>query len=806
MALVPGTRIGNYEILGALGAGGMGEVYRARDTRLDRIVAIKALPPGFALDTARVARFEREARLLASLNHPNIATLFGLEDSSGSPYLVLEFVEGETLAQRLARGALSTREALEVGGQIASAIAAAHERGVVHRDLKPGNIMLTTGQGVKVLDFGLAKAGEGGQPPRDPSALPAGETAATPAGAMTATAEGMILGTTPYMSPEQARGKPVDRRTDVWAFGCVLFECLSGRQAFVGETATDVIARILEREPDWDRIPSAAPPRLRDLLRRCLTKDPDERPRDIGDLGRELGALAMEFSSHASSPPTAPAPAAAARPSLAVLYFENLSSDPESEYFCAGITEDILTDLSKIKGMRVASRNAVARYRGAPADIPKIATDLNVNAVLEGSVRRIGDRVRITAQLINPADGFHLWAERYDRTLRDVFAVQEEIARAIASAMRVALSPADAEKIGHDRPGDVRAYDLYLKGREYYGRYTPESIRYALELFTEATVVDPAYALAFAGIADCYGQRLQWGIAEHAEEAIRLGLEAARRAIALNPRLPEGHKAEALVLRSMGDDDGSRAALIRAIEADPRYTPALINLAIESCGRADLAASERLQRRAHEVDPQDTFTTMWSSFLLLLTDRGEEATAALDRLKSLSSDPFYVGQGSMARAMLHLRRGDLAGAERVARECLAEGVAIQNVRTIEAVVAARAGRVEEARKLTAELESSTGLGGGALMMVAGAALRIGEPERAVRFMTRKLIGPLGPIFARLDPELHPLLDREPFAPRRWKTTLVWPLEAPPLDAARRELFEAVRVESGMPKGTDVMGG
>ncbi len=793
MRLAAGTRIGNYEIVAHQGAGGMGEVYRARDTRLDRTVAIKSLPPTFAADPERLARFEREAKLLASLSHPNIAGIHGLEDVGGAPHLVLEFVEGETLAQRLSRGPLTLRETLDVCGQVAGAIEAAHDRGIVHRDLKPGNVMLTPSGQVKVLDFGLAKGGalEG---------APAADLASSPTMPLAPTGHGVILGTAPYMSPEQARGKAVDRRADVWAFGCLLFECLTGRPAFEGETVSDVIARILEREPDWGALPASVPTRLSDIVRRCLTKDAVERPRDIGDLRRELSVIALQLSPGSGIRPAASADV----PSLAVLYFENLARDPESEYFCAGITEDILTDLSKIKGLRVASRNAVARYRGAPADLPKVASELGVRSILEGSVRRAGDRVRISAQLINASDGFHLWAERYDRTLEDVFAVQEEIAKSIAEALRVTLTPAETASLAKDRPDDVRAYDLYLRGRQRYGSYTRESLQEALELFQKAIAIDPQYALAWAGTADCYGQMLQYEYASDPEAAARVGLEAARRAIALDSRLAEGHKAEALVLLYTRDYDGSRAALRRAIEVNPRFVPALINLGTEEMRSGGLAGSERMLRRALEVDPQEPFATSGLVQTLHFTSRDEEALSTARRLRQLSDDPFYVTAVYLLAAWVHLGRGDLESADRTRREGLTDKASPDNMRAIEAAVAARAGRGEEAARLVVELERAERLGPGALSMAASAAIRIGKPEAALRFLDRRFVRDLVRWVARLDPELHPLLDRQPFAPRRIAATLVWPLEAPMIDAARFALFQEVRIESGLPQGSDIL--
>ena len=788
-----GKKLSHYSVEEKIGAGGMGEVYRARDTRLDRTVAIKALPTPVAGDPARLARFEREAKLLASLSHPNIAGIYGLEEVDGALYLVLEFIQGESLAQRLARGPLGIAEALDIGGQVASAIEAAHERGIVHRDLKPGNVMVMPPRTVKVLDFGLAKGD--GSAPGPPAAL-----SASPTVAHAATAAGIVLGTAPYMSPEQARGKEVDRRTDVWAFGCLLFECLAGRQAFAGETASDVIARILEREPDWSPLPASMPPRLRDLLERCLTKDVEQRPRDIGDLRRELGSIAQELSS-----PGRPAAAPATeRPSLAVLYFENLANDPESEYFCAGITEDILTDISKIKGLRVASRNAVARYRGKPVDIGTVASELGVRAVLEGSVRKAGDRVRITAQLINAADGFHLWAERYDRTLQDVFSVQEEIASSIATALRVALTPAETQGLLQNRPDDVRAYDLYLKGRARYGSYTAESLRDALDLFQKAAAIDPDYALAWAGIADCYGQMTQWGIAADIEEALRLGLEAARKAIALNPRLPEAHKAESLVLRYMGDAVGARASLTRALEANPRFAPALINLAVDSFDHADLAGAERLIRRVLDLDAQDAFATTWLAALLVYTSRYDQAIAAGTRVRTLSSDTFYVTASYILRAWANLSRGDLAAAEQAMREGAADGADPVNLRGVEAMLAARAGRLDEAGRILRGIADAKNLGAGSISVAAGAAARVGDPELSARFLEKVTGTRMGGTMARLDPELHPLLDRPSLAPRRRDVTLIWPLEAPMIDPARYVLFKEVRIESGLPQGSDLL--
>jgi serine/threonine protein kinase/tetratricopeptide (TPR) repeat protein len=784
MSLAAGTRIGVYEIQGPLGAGGMGEIYRARDTRLDRTVAIKALPQGFASDPALLARFEREAKLVASLSHPNIAGIYGIEDSQGAPYLVLEYVAGETLADRLVRGPLSAAETARVGAAIASAIDAAHGRGIVHRDLKPGNIMLTPSGDVKVLDFGIAK-GDGVAV--GVSGAPSGATVA-----QTMTGEGVILGTAAYMSPEQARGLPVDRRSDVWSFGCVLFECLAGARPFTGQTVTDVIVRVLEREPDWNALPAATPSRLREVVRRCLRKATDDRPDRMGALRTELEAIAAETNAPAKTGSATPT-----GPSLAVLYFENLSSDPESDYFCAGITEDILTDLSKIKGMRVASRNAVARFRGTMVDIPKVAAELGVTAVMEGSVRKAGDRVRITAQLINAADGFHLWADRFDRKLEDVFAVQEEIASSIAGALRVALTPSEAQEIKRERPSNARAYDLYLKGREQYGRYTADSLRAALDLFRQAINLEPDYALAWAGIGDAYGQLRQWGADDSGGSMLRQGLDAARRAIAIDPKLPEGHKAESLVLRGMGEIDAGREALERALEANPRFTPAMANLAVVLFEQGDVAGCERLYRRTIQIDSQEPFAMLWLDQIYDLTGRYQEVLDLSSEILRIAPNPFYangaralmalgflaLGRVNDARAIIDDKKGDTPGG---------------NIEVIESAIAHSEGDRGRALDLLERAEAFPQLAPVLLIHGAGIATSIGRKDLGRRFLSRTIIRPQAPVRLRLKPDLWPLANDPPFAPRRSSLTLVWPAEAPPPPPGIEDLFSGVRFESALP--------
>jgi eukaryotic-like serine/threonine-protein kinase len=620
----PGTKLGPYEILGALGTGGMGEVFRARDARLSRHVAIKGLPPAFASSPERLARFRREAQTLAALNHPNIATIYGLEEAEESPYLVLELIEGETLADRLKRGALPLREALAIGVQIAAAVEAAHERGIVHRDLKPANVMVTPAGLVKVLDFGLAKL--------DAEATPATDASRSPTLAVNAaTVAGVILGTAAYMSPEQARGRDVDRRTDLWSFGCVLFECLAGRAAFTGETASDLIARILEREPDWTALPAGTPARVREVVRRCLRKEAESRPRDIHDVRLELDDVARGGAD----------PGGSHEQSIAVLPFENLSG-ADDEYFADGVTDEILNALAQVDGLRVAARTSCFAFKGKREDLRVVGERLDVATVLEGSVRRAGARLRITAQLVKVADGYQLWSERYDRETTDVFAVQEEIANAIARRLRGAMhAEADRGRVRHGTQ-NLEAYELLLKGRALQnrrGRFLPE----AVSCFERAIALDPRYAEAMAWLSDSYRLMGTFGAATFSV-VMPKAKRIAERALAIDPNLAEAWATIACV-EEQYEWDFAKAERTwdRALTLDPRHTRGRAQRALwgfcTGAMSADQAVAET--RRAHDEDPLNAWVDSMHSYILGFAGRHAESIDVAQRSYAMDTESFF---------------------------------------------------------------------------------------------------------------------------------------------------------------------
>ncbi|MCC7101006.1 MAG: protein kinase, partial [Rubrivivax sp.] len=635
MPLTPGTRLGTYEIVSPLGAGGMGEVYCARDSRLGREVAIKALPASLAADPERRARFEREAQILASLSHPNIGAIFGLEDASGVPYLVLELVPGETLAARLERGALALRDALAVAVQMAAAIEAAHERGVVHRDLKPGNVMLTPAGTVKVLDFGLAKGEVAFVSDTSSSMAP------TVVSRPDDTVAGSIIGTVAYMSPEQARGNAVDRRSDIWSFACVLFECLAARAAFEGATASDRMARILERDPDWSLLPASVPARVRELLRRCLRKNADERPRDIRDVRLELADVAGGGDKAE----------AAREKSVAVLPFENLSG-PDDEYFADGITDEILNALSQLDGLRVAARTSCFAFKGRREDLRAVGEKLQVSTVLEGSVRRAGNRLRITVQLVNAADGYQLWSERYDREMTDVFEVQDQIAAAITQKLRGDIAGDADQDAGKARRGtdNLEAFELALKGRALQlkrGRFLLQSIR----CFEQAIALDPKYTEPMAWLADSYRLLGTFGLAP-CPEVMPRAKALAMRALEIDPGSPEANATVADVL-SQHERNWPAAAeyFARALATDPRHVRARCERSMWGHAFGAYTWDEAIAecRRARGDDPLNSWVIGMESMGLGFAGRHEVALRVAEEALAADGESFFA-QWNLLRA------------------------------------------------------------------------------------------------------------------------------------------------------------
>jgi len=677
LALSAGTRLGPYEILSPIGAGGMGEVYRARDTRLQRQVAVKVLPEGFGADSDRWRRFAEEARAASALNHPNILTVHDIGESGGSPYIVSELLEGETLREELAQGALPPRRAVQYAIGVARGLAAAHEKGIVHRDLKPENVFVTRDGRVKILDFGLAKL----RPPETVRGPLTEAPTQTPG-----TEPGVILGTVGYMSPEQVRGEPANQRSDIFAFGAILYEMLTGQRAFKRDTVAETMTAILKEEPPpLSGSGRQIPAEFVRLVNHCLEKKPQERFQSAGDIAFALSALPGQpvESGPRATPRRAlawggaalalivlaggvllwqrarkpdirrpPAPASDRR-SIAVLPFQNFSPEPENAYFADGITEDILAQLAKIRNLKVISRTSVMRYKGTQKPIREIAAELGVATVLEGSVRRAGNRVRIVGQLVDASTDEHLWSETYDRQLEDVFAIQSDVAQRIAASLQATLSPAEKKRIEERPTQSLRAYDSYLRAREYYNLYRKADNETAIELFQKALELDPGFALAYAGLGDAYAQRaLRFGFPQTWLDS---SLEASRKAIGLAPGLAEGHKALGLAYQARGAYREALEAYRTALELAPNHYAAMSNLAatLAFLGRQDEAL--RWSERAFELAPTAAVAAVVAGSVHALLDDTSRAEAWFRRALGLQPD-MAVAQAQLIRFYLRLRR------------------------------------------------------------------------------------------------------------------------------------------------------
>jgi TolB-like protein/tRNA A-37 threonylcarbamoyl transferase component Bud32 len=686
-----GRQFGPYRLLSLLGAGGMSEVYRAHDSTLDRDVAIKTLPPEFARDPDRLARFRHEARTLASLNHPNIAAIYGLEKSAEVDYLVLELVEGDTL-----HGPLSLATALDHACQVAEALQAAHEHGIVHRDLKPVNVKVTPQDRVKVLDFGLAKAIWGTKGPD------LAQRASVTGGG---TATGHILGTPGYMSPEQARGEEVDQRTDIWAFGCLLYELLAGKRAFEGETVSDTRAAVVEGEPDWKALPAKTPAKVRDLLRQCLQEDANRRLNNIADAratiqevrrGQPRRAPQREAAGRAGKR----RPAAGRIHALAVLPLTNLGRDPEQDYFVDGMTEALIAELAQIHALRVISGFSSMRYKGTTKTLPRIARELGVDAIVEGAVMRIGDRVRITAQLIHAASDRHLWARSYERDLRDVLQLQSEVARAIADEIQVTLTPQERARLSRVRQVNVESHEAYIRGHYHWGRVHPDR---SIEHFQRAIAIDPTNALSYAGMADA--QCMMFGAAMEMvppSQIAPMARSAALKALELDESLAEPHVTLARVLFWHDRDPvGAERELRRAIQLNPNCAMAHFH-----CGLlfGDLERSNESVaafQRALQLDPVSCWNSTIAGFFFYELGHEEAGRRQLQKALELDSNFFFTWS---VLSILHCYEGKFADAIAESQEGVRLSAGLPLARGWAAYALAMAGHQAEALAVLDELE------------------------------------------------------------------------------------------------------
>jgi eukaryotic-like serine/threonine-protein kinase len=732
--LIP-ERVSRYRILDEIGSGGMGVVYRARDERLDREVAVKILRPLAAHDETARKRFRQEATALSRLSHPHINTVFDFDSADGFDFLVLELVEGQRLEGLLEAGPLLERDAMTYGSQIAAALAAAHEAGVVHRDLKPGNVIVTGRGTVKLLDFGLALL--------RPVANPSPETRSL-------TDAGYVVGTLGYMAPEQLRGQEVTGRSDLYSLGVLLYEMTSGRRPFTAIPAAALIDEILNRAP----VPPLSPkgpldPRLESLILALLEKEPRRRPEKADLVEETLRAIL-------GSPGDGAAPGPGRRStigSIAVLPLENLSGDPEQEYFADGMTEALILTLAQIDAFRVASRTSVMRFKGTRTPLPEIARALQVDGVVEGTVARSGGRVRITAQLIDAGTDRHLWARSYERELSDVLTLQGEVARAIAEEIRGQVTHEASARLARARRVDPDAYEAYLRGRYHWNRRSEEGIRKGIEYFQEAIRLDPLYAQAHAGLAQAYDTLGSYSFITP-EEAYTKARVAALHALEIDDNLSEAHVAMGGVLQNHAWDwAGAEEHFRRALAADPGNAGAYhwYSDLLSALGRADEAIA--MMRRAQMLDPLSLTVNMSLGACLFYAHRYEDAVE--QQRRTLELDPgFAPAHRMLGGALEQLGRLDEAIQAYRAAASLSKDLAAA---ALLAHAVARAGRPDEARRIHAQLREDAE--GRYLSPYSEAAIYagLGEADAAFERLERAYaIRDRGMVWIKVAPRLDPL--------------------------------------------------
>jgi serine/threonine-protein kinase len=722
--LAPGTSLGHYRILSALGAGGMGEVYRALDVRLGRDVALKILPEQLAEDREALVRFQREARVLAALCHPDILTVHDFGTEQGVTFLVTELLQGETLRTRLDSSALPWQKALEIGQALAEGLAAAHSRGIVHRDLKPENIFLTSDGGVKILDFGLARV--------EPAAPAQGKQ--TPGNTLTTeTAPGTVMGTVPYMAPEQVLGAAADARSDIFALGTVLYEMVTGKAPFTRPTAPEVRSAILTEEPvEVSASGRHIPLELERVIRHCLEKKPEQRFQSTRDLAFDLKAI---HSDSGISPAGKAAPAPRRRrwhlavaglavaafglllggaltryfgsgdpaiDSIAVLPFVNEGGDRDTEFLSDGLTESIINNLSQLPNLRVIARSSVFRYKGRETDAQAAGRELKVRVVLLGRVVQRGDGLSVGVELVDVRDNRQLWGETYNRKLADLMAVQEEISQDITAKLRLRLTGEEKKRLTRRHTEDPEAFQAYLVGRYHWNKRTEEGFKKALGHFEQALKKDPGYAPAYAGLADCYAVLGDYAYLPPAE-AYPKAAEAARTALRLDDTLPEAHASLAFVkVQYDWDWAGAEKEYRRALELNPNYATAhqWYSEYLTALGRHDEALAEI--KRARELDPLSPIIHAVLGRALYFARRYDESAAQCRQTLAMDSE-FGAAYLFLGRArVMEGKYDDGLAALQEARRLLGGT-------SIEAEIAhayASAGRKEEARQALERLKEA----------------------------------------------------------------------------------------------------
>jgi serine/threonine-protein kinase len=726
-----GTVLGRYRLIERIGEGGMGEVWKAHDDNLDRDVAIKMLLHGTLRDATSRERFRREALVLSRLSHPGVATIFDFDVRNGCEFLVMEYVGGGTLQSRLEAGPLAVDDVLRLGIAIAEALDNAHRHGFLHRDLKPGNVALTADGNPKILDFGIAL-------------LLSGEKVAG-----RITEAGMVLGSLPYMSPEQLLGETCDARTDIYALGVMLFEMLAGQRPFAKERPEALMFAIVSNAAQSVRaLRPDAPEALDRMIAECLRKDPAQRPISAAQVSAALRGI------REGSPTAAlPLPPRDVIRAIAVLPLRNVSRDPSQEYFADGMTESLISDLSRIKALRVISRTSIMRYKDAAKSLPEIACELNVDAVLEGSALLAGNRVRLSVQLVMARTDETLWAERYDRDLADLLGMQSELAETVAREIEIQISPTEARKLANREPVNPEAHLEYLKSLHSFSAGSPEAMEVALRHARRSLELDPTSALAWTALADCQTFRAIRGMAPPAEAA-EAALAAAKRALQLDPSLADAHASLGTILSHNGDLAGGLRALEKAVELNPGLGGAQILLCRALYAYERHAEAHVALNKAVSIDPQSmmVYTGVGDAYYF---SRDYEKSVFNFRM-SIELDPRFDGAHTgLARSLEALGRFDEARAEYEEGRRLSGGIAGPSFGL--AHLEAAAGNDKEARRILAELTAARSTRVVSSWGIAVMHASLGDVDEAFRWLDIAIEerSP-GLLLLRVHPRLDPI--------------------------------------------------